>query len=84
MLPLRTIFPLSDVCDEDAGWWEHEDMCYYISSTSEEADLTWHEAHAQCREMGGDLASIHTENETRLIYLMVSFHIFSGCIGSSC
>ncbi len=49
------------------GWQEFEDKCYYIS----DVEMTWHDAHAWCREEGGDLVSIHSENETSLVYEMV-------------
>ncbi|XP_071940974.1 macrophage mannose receptor 1-like [Antedon mediterranea] len=45
------------------GWNSYASYCYYLSST----DGTWSEARDNCRGMGGDLASIHNDNENNYI-----------------
>lgn len=61
----------SDGCQESEGWVEYDDRCYYITQNVEEADFTWYEAQNWCMENGGDLISIHTYEETELVYSMV-------------
>ncbi|XP_033107417.1 macrophage mannose receptor 1-like isoform X2 [Anneissia japonica] len=45
------------------GWNSYDKYCYFLSST----DGTWSEARDNCRGMGGDLASIHNDNENNYI-----------------
>ena len=51
------------------GDWRPDDTGfeYYVSTLLEETTMSWHVARGLCQENGGDLASVHSEEEKNFI-----------------
>nr|XP_006815866.1 PREDICTED: macrophage mannose receptor 1-like [Saccoglossus kowalevskii] len=59
--------PPPNYCHEDntgTDWLEYNGMCYYYSDLSGTDESSWTEAREFCNSQGGELASIHSDNET--------------------
>ena len=50
---------------------------FYISTLLEETAHSWHVARGLCMQNGGDLASIHSEEEKNFITQYVSLFVFN-------
>ena len=61
----------------DGEWAEDSGFQYYISSIVEETTVSWHVARGLCQQNGGDLASVHSDEEnafiTQLVCIVVTF-----------
>ena len=64
-------------CPDDSSWYKFNDHCYKFISSTEEPGQTWWGAHKQCRDEGGELASISTNDENYWIESMVSSGLVS-------
>uniref|UniRef100_A0A8C0UYV8 Macrophage mannose receptor 1-like n=1 Tax=Cyanistes caeruleus TaxID=156563 RepID=A0A8C0UYV8_CYACU len=64
-----TVLPLLGGCPET--WLLFNNKCYKIFGSSEEDKLTWHSARSVCRELGGNLASIHNSQ----VQAFLTFHL---------
>ncbi|KAG7156359.1 macrophage mannose receptor 1-like 9 [Homarus americanus] len=51
------------LCDGDTSWLLFGDQCYRFFSASYDNPETWRSSRLRCREQGGELASIHTNEE---------------------
>jgi hypothetical protein len=58
--------------DCDDGWQPHGSHCYYVTDSTEDDQLSWHYAREWCQIYGGDLASIHSDEERDFITSIVS------------
>lgn len=58
-------------CSDDDTWYLYNGHCYKFISTVDEPGQTWYGAHKLCREDGGELASILTEDENYWIESMI-------------
>lgn len=57
---------------QDRDWIFHNGFCYYISPDyGKKSSLNWFESRRICQAMGGDLASINTENDNNFLLTMV-------------
>ncbi|XP_030827447.1 LOW QUALITY PROTEIN: macrophage mannose receptor 1-like [Camarhynchus parvulus] len=52
-------------------WLLFKNKCYKIFGPREEEKLTWHSARSVCRELGGNLASIHNNQ----VQAFLTFHL---------
>nr|XP_014124972.1 macrophage mannose receptor 1 [Zonotrichia albicollis] len=52
-------------------WLLFKNKCYKIFGSREEEKLTWHSARSVCRELGGNLASIHNNQ----VQAFLTFHL---------
>ena len=66
------VFPASQNCDEASGWHEFNGNCLRVSRSAPETQLTWKEARATCLNDGGELASVHSQEEQDFIIQLVS------------
>ena len=57
-------------CGADTDWWPFSGNCYYVSDG--ENKKTWYQARDYCMLKGGDLASIHSNEENTQILRLVS------------
>ncbi|XP_015472732.1 macrophage mannose receptor 1-like [Parus major] len=64
-----TVLPLLGGCPET--WLLFNNKCYKIFGSSKEDKLTWHSARSVCRELGGNLASIHNNQ----VQAFLTFHL---------
>ncbi|XP_077993991.1 macrophage mannose receptor 1-like [Glandiceps talaboti] len=44
-----------------ADFWVHGNKCYSFNGANEDDVVTWHDARTRCRNAGGDLATIHSQ-----------------------
>ena len=54
------------------GWMPHEGHEYFFSHMNGVLDTMWFDARDYCMREGGDLASIHNDEEKNFIYETVS------------
>ncbi|XP_071527696.1 macrophage mannose receptor 1-like isoform X2 [Panulirus ornatus] len=64
------------------GWWSHDGYCYWYSH-AEDTHRIFQDARWDCQVRGGDLVSIHTQEENDFITTIVSsynccFHMWLG------
>uniref|UniRef100_U3JY95 C-type lectin domain-containing protein n=1 Tax=Ficedula albicollis TaxID=59894 RepID=U3JY95_FICAL len=64
-----TVLPPLGGCPET--WLLFKNKCYKIFGSREEDKLTWHSARSVCRELGGNLASIHNNQ----VQAFLTFHL---------
>ncbi|OWK52268.1 Macrophage mannose receptor 1 [Lonchura striata] len=64
-----TVLPPLGGCPET--WLLFNNKCYKIFGSREEEKLTWHSARSVCRELGGNLASIHNNQ----VQAFLTFHL---------
>ncbi|XP_066983330.1 macrophage mannose receptor 1-like isoform X1 [Macrobrachium rosenbergii] len=53
----------NSTCEDDPSWLLFNKHCYKIIPSDDNAGDTWFESRRLCREIGGELASIHTVEE---------------------
>ncbi|XP_018764911.2 macrophage mannose receptor 1-like [Serinus canaria] len=63
------VLPLLGGCPET--WLLFKNKCYKIFGSREEETLTWHSARSVCRDVGGNLASIHNNQ----VQAFLTFHL---------
>ena len=51
-----------------SGWTYFKGYCYLVSSSIK----TWHQAQAYCKELGGDLVKINSEEENEFVLKLVN------------
>uniref|UniRef100_A0A8C3ERF6 Uncharacterized protein n=1 Tax=Corvus moneduloides TaxID=1196302 RepID=A0A8C3ERF6_CORMO len=64
-----TVLPPLGGCPET--WLLFNNKCYKIFGSREDEKLTWHSARSVCRELGGNLASIHSDQ----VQAFLTFHL---------
>ncbi|XP_077993429.1 macrophage mannose receptor 1-like isoform X2 [Glandiceps talaboti] len=52
-------------------WIEFEGMCYFFSFLSKVEDLSWIDSRTYCNSQGGELVSIHGQDESKWITTMI-------------
>ncbi|KAK4312213.1 hypothetical protein Pmani_016336 [Petrolisthes manimaculis] len=69
-------------CSDDTTWFLYNDYCYKFISESEELIQSWWDSRRMCKEIGGELASIHTTEENywmeSMIYEMTDSSLWIG------
>ncbi|XP_068210370.1 macrophage mannose receptor 1-like isoform X2 [Palaemon carinicauda] len=50
-------------CEDDPSWLLYNNHCYKIFPSDDDSGQTWYESRRLCREIGGELASIHNVEE---------------------
>ena len=55
----------------DNGWLTYDEHCYFMSNDASLLDFNWHQARDYCLQEGGELASIHSQEEQDFIIHMV-------------
>ncbi|XP_077993136.1 lymphocyte antigen 75-like [Glandiceps talaboti] len=66
-MELVTPTPIPMCYQGNSDWFEYDGMCYYFSYKSGETDKAWTESRLYCNSMGGELVSIHSEDENTWI-----------------
>ena len=61
------------ICDDGYIWFHHTSMCYKLTID----DLTWDEANTECRQQGGDLASVHDNKTSHFLKSLLPSPIIS-------
>ncbi|XP_061627950.1 type-2 ice-structuring protein-like [Phyllopteryx taeniolatus] len=61
-----------------AGWTQHKNSCFYFDATV----LTWVQAEARCQQIGGNLASVVSDDEYAFIQTLTQNPTWLG--GSDC
>lgn len=67
-IPLRTGYN----CDLASGWLPYGGACYFVSSSPELTSSNWFQARRYCLQQGGELASVHSDNERKFIIGLVN------------
>jgi len=55
------------------NWTLYKNKCYYVSKGVEDEKLSWLKSRDFCRNIGGDLLSIHTVDELAYVTSIVFF-----------
>ena len=59
-------------CAGSSGWYLFNGSCYYISPKyGADSRKTWYDARKYCMQHGGDLASVHSQQENGFIITLV-------------
>ncbi|XP_070535739.1 macrophage mannose receptor 1-like [Ptychodera flava] len=53
---------------DDVDWLHFDGMCYWISESSGVERMSWDESRSHCNTMGGELLSIHGQEENAWLY----------------
>ena len=70
-------------CDTDNGWHSRDGHCYYVSLMEQEIMMSWDEARDFCNQNGGDLVTLHSEEESTFIRGLVRISFYHHIISYS-
>nr|XP_057939648.1 type-2 ice-structuring protein-like [Doryrhamphus excisus] len=70
--------PHTNVATCPANWKQHNNRCYYFESSTK----NWADAETQCQTMGGNLVSIHADDEHKFLQTLTQTQAWIG--GSGC